>query len=256
MTVREEFLQSFCDSCFQPTRHENCGQIFRSLLEPIRCPYILKETHEICSYCLDLYPKAWHHEERCAFAHQQIHLRAAGWSTPTSAYILRSLRRARFPYHKPLSNLLRVLLLDLHLEGALLIPIPMGSARRRDPWIEIVQAASIDMEGTEILTLLMRKKQRSTRRSVLQVRERIVQQEYTLDESAGLLINQRRVALIDDNVTTGTTMIRAIQLLAQHSPSEIIPVVIERQVSARLLQRCPSPSTLACPYYVCKVGDT
>ncbi len=230
--------------------------MFNSILEPIRCPHVLYDTHEICSCCLDVYPKAWHHLEHCGFARQQVQLRAGGWSTPASTHVLRSLRQVHFPYHEPLVNLLGIFLRGLHLEGALLIPMPMGSAGRRGRWIELVRAASTDIEGAEIFAVVTRKKQHSTRRSAVQIRERIVQQEYRLDESAAPILNQRRVVLIDDNVTTGTTMIHGIQLLKQYHPSEIIPVVIERYVSARLLQRCPPFSTLVCPYYVCKTEDT
>ena len=230
--------------------------MFQSILEPIRCPSELCSTHEICPYCLDLYPKAWHHLERCAFARQQVQLHAGGWSTPASTHILRSLRQAHFPYREPLINLLRTFLRGLHLEGTLFIPMPMGSAGRRERWVELVRAATTGIEGTEILVLITRKKQYSTRRSTVQIRECIVQNEYLLDESAAPIIDQRRVVLIDDNVTTGTTLIGGVQLLKQYHPSEIIPVVIERQVSVRLLQRCPPLPPLVCPHYTRKAGNT
>lgn len=253
ITARSEFVRGFCDSCIRPTRHGGCGQVFRSILEPIRCPTELCGTHEICSYCLELYPNAWHHLERCEFAKQKVQLYAGGWSTPASTHVLRSLRRSHFPYHAPLVNLLCNLLSDLKLEDALLIPIPMSAMGRRNQWDELVRAASTGVQGIEMLSIVTRKKKHSTRRSVVQIRERIVQQEYMLDKLSAPLINQRNVILLDDNVTTGTTMIHGIELLKQYYPSKVIPLALERQISTRLLQRCPAPSLLTCPYYVRKI---
>lgn len=226
--------------------------MFHTLLEPIRCPLPLSETHYVCPYCLDLYPKAGHHLEHCAFAQRHIQLYAAGWSTPTSAYVLRSLRHVHFPYFEALVNLLRHLLHSLQIEGAVLVPIPVGSVGRGNRWQAIIQAATKNLERVETPLILSRKKKHSTRKSVMQIRERIVQQEYFLDESTAPLIHQKRVVLIDDNVTTGTTILGVTQLLEAYQHSEIIPVVIERHISARVLQRCPSPLSLVCPYYSAK----
>src|ERR1700680_1279655 len=91
ITARSEFVHGFCDSCIRPTKHGGCGQVFRSILEPIRCPQELCDTHEICPYCLDLYPKAWHHLEQCGFAQQKVQLNTGGWSTPASTHVLHFL---------------------------------------------------------------------------------------------------------------------------------------------------------------------
>jgi hypothetical protein len=134
--------------------------------------------------------------------------------------------------------------------GAIIIPLPIASRGRTDWWTMIVQAAAAGMEDVTVLPIINRVKAGSTRQSVAQVRRRIVAQEYGIDDAAASLLAGRRVFLLDDNVTTGTTMLHAATLLRRFGPAEVVPAAIERQVSARVLQRCPPPPEPTCPHHL------
>ena len=243
---RGKFVRDFCDTCLQPGWLDGCGSTFRSILEVVRCPEELAETHAICRYCLDLRPQLQKHDDYCVFARERLQLRAGGWSTPVSNSILRSMRQVHFSYEKPVTNLLRILLQEIDINNALLIPIPLG---RTDRWLDIVRAASASIEGMEVLPALRRKKHQSTRRSVAQVRESIAWQEYEADPTLSSRVSGRAVILLDDNVTTGNTIASCASLLRRFEPMEILPLAIERHVSVRVLQRCASPLVETCSYY-------
>jgi predicted amidophosphoribosyltransferase len=247
--ARDEFLYTFCETCFQPEKHEGCGYAFQSIVVPISCPEELLDTHYVCQFCLDLFPRTHHHEKKCVFAMQYLKLRAGGWSTPTSNKVLQSIRRQGFSYYNPMINLIRILLSEINIDDAILVPIPMGSTRQKDLWFEMVREASPTTKNIEFVPIVSRKKQFSTRKSLAQVRKRIVQSEYQIDEKSASIIKDRPVVLFDDNVTTGTTMAAIASLLQQFNPGEIIPVAIERHVSARVLQRCPQSLLITCPHY-------
>jgi predicted amidophosphoribosyltransferase len=112
-----------------------------------------------------------------------------------------------------------------------------------------VHTAATGLEGTNFLPIIGRVKAASTRQSVAQVRRRIAEAEYRIDESVASLLAGRRVFVLDDNVTTGTTMLHAATLLRRLGPAAIVPVAIERHVSARVLQRCPSTPEALCRSY-------
>lgn len=249
---REKFLRDFCDTCLQPTGLEGCGSTFRSILEPISCPAELVETHIICPFCLDLRPRSQYHDEHCIFAQRGLQLQAGGWSTPFSNNILRSIRQSTFRYRNPLINLIRILLLELNIEDATIVPVPVESAGRTDRWIEMLQASCMNIPRISVIPLFVRKKLQSTRKNVTQIRERIVQQEYEVDIGLIGSVRDRRIILLDDNVTTGKTMTHCTSLLQQLGPRDIIPLTIERHVSVRTLQRCTSLGVETCPFYVYK----
>jgi len=249
---RGKFLRDYCDSCQKPIYLDGCGSTFRSVLQPIECPSELAGTHTLCPFCLDLHPRVQRSGEHCIFAQRQLQLRAGGWSTLLSNNLLRSLRSPSFLYYEPFINLLHILLLELAVEDAVIVPIPLGSARGTDLWLEIVHSSTRGIENVEVLSLLVRKKQHSTRKNVAQIRERIAHQEYNIDDALVHHIKDRLVILLDDNVTTGNTILHCSSLIQQHKPKGIIPLVIERHISARLLQRCTSPVIDTCQYYMRK----
>lgn len=196
---RGKFLRDYCDSCQKPIYLDGCGSTFRSVLEPIECPSELADTHALCPFCLDLYPRIQRNGEHCIFAQKQLRLRAGGWSTPLSNNLLKSLRSPSFLYYEPFINLLHILLLELAVKDAVIVPIPLGSTRGTDRWLEIVRASIREIENVDVLPLLVRKKQYSTRKNGAQIRERIAQQEYNIDEALMYHIKDRLIILLDDN---------------------------------------------------------
>jgi predicted amidophosphoribosyltransferase len=250
VSKREDFIHSFCDTCLKPSDHGGCGQRFRQILEPIRCPSELLGTHDICPFCLDIYSRSRRHEQFCPFAQANLRLRAGGWATRASTMVLRSIRQAASPYREPLVNLIGVLLAEIRAENSIIIPLPMGSARQGDRWIKMVLDASKFVQGAEVVPLIRRNKQQSTRKSVAQVRAKIAQGEYDVDELSGQKILNRRVVLLDDNVTTGNTITNCAGLLEAYKPEQINLLTVDRTVPARALQRCPEPKSLLCQYYL------
>jgi predicted amidophosphoribosyltransferase len=229
--------------------------VFQSILEPIHCPEELHETHELCRFCLGLHPRIYQHQERCKFAQQNLVLNAGGWSTPASAMVLRSIRRNRSPYRQPVANLIHALLQELQVEQPVIVPMPMGSGSRdtgvmRDPWLAIVRSATTGISDAEIAPAIVRDKHQSVRQSLYQARRQIAHSEFGVEETLTAALSGRNVILLDDNVTTGATMIRCANLIQQFAPSRLTLLTVERNADARLLQRCPNPECIECEFYV------
>lgn len=256
INTRDEFLHAFCDTCIKPVHHFGCGETFKAILEPIQCPDELIETHIICPFCTDLYPRDQDHETKCLFAQEQLFLHAGGWTTYTSARMWLGMRHGRFRYRHPVSNLIRILLYSVGAEGDIIIPVPVSTAGKTDWWLTYINDAVAGFESTLILPTLSREKHQSIRTSFAQVRSRIVEDEFSVNEVMASTITDHRVILIDDNVTTGTTMIHCARLIKPFGPAEIVPVTIERYISPRVQQRCPKASINACDVYVPKKHNT
>lgn len=171
--------------------------------------------------------------------------------TPASDEMRRSIRQASFPYRKPLTNLIRDLLKEIQAERSVVAPLPMGSPGKVNRWLQIVTDAAEGIEGVQVLPLIKRDKSRSARKSVAQERARIAQEEYSLDvEVAARVPAGTRIILLDDNVTSGETIIRCVDLVHALKPRSTHPLTIDRALSGRALQRLPAPLDLACPYFV------
>lgn len=247
---REEFLQQYCDDCAKPLDHLGCGNRFRQIFEPVACPDVLESSHSVCPFCLDLVAKKSRHEEFCLFAKHELRLHVAGWATPASTRVLRSLRQSKSPYTVPLSNLIAELLAEFNLQNIALVPIPLGSAPVAKQWLETLETAAASSKGNEVVSLISREKKHSTRKNVAQIRYKIATEEYQLSENCADFLKDQRVILLDDNVTTGNTIIRCAEMLLDCGPSELFLLTLDRTVSARALQRCPIPPELSCPYKI------
>lgn len=247
---REAFLHQYCDDCAKPVNHIGCGSKFKQAFEPVRCPAVLESSHEVCPFCLDLFAKKYRHNQYCLFAKHKIQLHAAGWATPASTRVLRSLRQSKCPYVFPLSNLINELFTELKLQNVIVVPIPLGNTTAWKQWRETVADAISSLEGNEIIPVISREKHNSTRQSVAQIRHKIASEEYQLlDDRTGSL-KDRRVVLLDDNVTTGNTIVQCAEMIVDCNPSEIFLLTLDRTVGPRALQRCEIPSELHCPYKI------
>ena len=247
---REEFLHQYCDDCAKPANHQGCGSKFKQIFEPVRCPAILESSHDVCPFCLDLFAKKYRHNQFCLFTKHKVQLHVAGWATPASTQVLRSLRQAKCPYTIPLSNLITELFTELNLRNVKVVPIPLGNTAARKQWREIIANAVCSLEGNEVVPAINREKQHSTRKSVAQIRYKIAREEYQLSKDYADSLKDRRVVLIDDNVTTGNTIVRCAEMLLECNPSEVFLLTLDRTIGPRALQRCDIPSELHCPYKI------
>lgn len=245
---REVFLGQYCDACAKPDNHQVCGKMFKQIFEPIVCPTILQASHEICLFCLNLFSKQQKHIQFCAFERSNIHLYAAGWATPASSYVLSLLRKLKNPYEAPLRNLITELFKIFKLQDVVVVPIPLGNKTAWQRWIETLKLSVSSLENVQVVPAIDREKHYSTRKSVAQVRQKIASEEYKVSKNCADVLKHKRVVLLDDNVTTGNTIIRCAELLTVGNPSEIFALTLDRTIGPRVLQRCEVPSELICPY--------
>ncbi|MGC2237993.1 MAG: phosphoribosyltransferase [Pyrinomonadaceae bacterium] len=245
---RENFLHQYCDNCIKPINHKGCGSRFKQIFEPIRCPDSLIATHAVCQYCLDLYAKKYRHESTCLFAKLGLRLQACGWATPASTQVLKSIKQKNNAYFKPLQNLIVNLLEEFNLKNVVIVPIPLGKMPVWKTWKDFLQNLAMSVEGVEVCPLINRDKQHSTRKSVAQIRAQIAREEYEISPSSTELLKDRKVVLLDDNVTTGHTMVRCAEMLLSYKPSSLFLLSLDRTISARVLQRCPVSKPLECEF--------
>lgn len=247
---REEFLHEYCDACAKPVNHQGCGNRFKQIFEPASCPVDLESSHEICPFCLDLFAKNQRHAQFCLFTKHKIPLHVAGWATPASTQVLRSIRKSNSPYMVPLGNLIAELFVEFSLQDVAVVPIPLGNTTTWKQWREVLDNGVSSLEGNEVIPLINREKQQSTRKSVAQIRHKIASEEYKLSDDYADSLKGRRVVLLDDNVTTGNTIIRCTEMLLECKPSEVFLLTLDRTISPRALQRCRISSDLHCPYKI------
>lgn len=175
---------------------------------------------------------------------------AGGWVTPASYEVRQSIRKAAFRYRKPLANLVRSLLREAGAEGSVIAPVPMGSPGRGDRWQQIARDAVEGIAGASVVPIIKRNKQQSTRKSVAQERARIALKEYEIDETIAVSVREKTpVIVLDDNVTSGETMVRCVELIRSLGLGTVQPLSMDRAASGRALQRCPSVSELYCSYF-------
>lgn len=247
--TREDFLHKYCDDCVTPSNHLGCGAKFTQIFEPVKCPAILQSSHEICLFCLDLIAKKSRHHQFCLFAKHKIKLHVAGWATPASTRVLRSLRKSNSPYLVPLSNLITNLFTELDFKNAVVVPIPLGSKSSWEQWQNTIKNSLFSL-GNDVIPLIIRDKQVSTRKNVAQIRHKIANEEYKLSENCVNFLKNRRVVLLDDNVTTGNTIIRCAEMLSNCNPKEIFLFTFDRTISPRAMQRWEIPPVLHCQYKI------
>jgi predicted amidophosphoribosyltransferase len=82
---------------------------------------------------------------------------------------------------------------------------------------------------------------------VAQQRARIAQNEYYLIDNAAVLVGGKDVILIDDRVTTGHTLAGVARLLRKVGACAVTPLVLDRTISARVLQRA-GRQPVVCPH--------
>ena len=219
-----------------------------ALATPPSLPSNLRQTHAICAACLNVHRADADHTSACLFRQASITLTASGWNSGITEALRTDLRAT-----SPRATLLWVrvfrILLSPHLTntGVAIVPVPMSNSLGSMDLAFVARQVAEEL-SVAVLEVLQRRKRSSTRASVAQRREAIVREEYSIIESqAGKLIGQR-VMLLDDVVTTGHTVTGLARMLKAAGARQVLPVVLDRTVSPRLLQRLSVRAPDHCPH--------
>ncbi|MGH8544370.1 MAG: ComF family protein, partial [Gammaproteobacteria bacterium] len=129
-----------------------------------------------------------------------------------------------------------------------MVPVPMASSRGRLSGLTRLVRGLGERLGITVVEAVERKKSGSTRGSVAQKRDRIVQEEYSIVASRLPEVAGREVLLIDDVITTGHTISGVARLLLSAGAAAVLPIALDRTASQRLLQRLASVAPDHCPH--------
>ena len=209
------------------------------VLYPTQLPPALRESHRVCPACLAPHPFGKHQEQHCNLGRAGLHVSAVGWSSRTSEALRHDLRKADSVAMPLLEKLLQPLVEECvrSLTRPVLVAVPT-SGRGGDPLADIGAAVAATI-GIFDVRAVSRDKRESTRSAVAQKRRMIVEDEYSVvgpEEIAG-----RQVILMDDLLVTGITLVGLARKLLEVGADGVIPVVLERHVSARFGQRLDHP---------------
>lgn len=210
-------------------------QIAKSLLYAIHLPTGYENSHRICVSCSSPRQLNDSHDRRCVFLRGCLSLVVAGWASAESEWIRTEIRQSGSVWRGVVANIFADLVHHIPARDPVLVPIPM-SGKKGDPLWEITTQVA-DRLCLLPMRVLERRKCRSTRASVAEVRRQIVDEEYRLLEEAKARIIDRDVVLLDDTVTTGFTMAGVAEKLSRSGARNIFPVCMDRSISPRFRQR-------------------
>lgn len=131
-----------------------------------------------------------------------------------------------------LGDRMRGVAADLGVTIDLLVPVPLHPSRERERGFN---QAELLARGMALPICLALKRKRATPPQVASsgaARRANVREAFAL-RSAARHVRDRRVALVDDVLTTGATLAAAADALALASPSEIVAVTAARAALAR-----------------------
>jgi predicted amidophosphoribosyltransferase len=98
----------------------------------------------------------------------------------------------------------------------------------------------------DVARVVSREWRGSARLSGQVARRRMAEDQYRIVCRTGIL--ERKIILVDDNVTTGETMSTIARKLLSSGATEILPVTIDRTISTRLSQRLTEWRPLGCAH--------
>lgn len=247
MRLHDKFLEDNCERCKLKSLSDNCGTFFRNILQSPTIPESVYESHYLCDFCQDLV--SFNSIHTCQFKEKGLRLNTGGWATYGSKKVLRTLRWKKSPYYYPLRNLLRKELGQLiQSDNSIIVPVPIGSNSTKNCWEALFEFLKQN-DNYNVVSAIKRNKERSTRKSVLQDRLKIASKEYYIDQLYVEDILGRDVLIIDDNVTTGTTLCHCAELIRSASPRTITLYSIERFIPSRILLRLGKPDEVGCPLF-------
>ena len=225
-----------CEDCRLLAQLPEGSQIARQLLYRPVVPTGYEPTHAVCQACLGLRRLNDRHTETCVLARAGLRLSSGGWATPYSEALRADLRSHSSKWVAVSANIVASVMEQGLPPRAVIVPVPTASEARGCPGLSEVARQVGRRTGLPVLNALLRKKRRSTRRSVAQVRRQIIEEEYLVDRTLSRTLHEANVVLVDDTVTTGLTLTGTAALLRAVGASQVLPVTIDRTISARLNQ--------------------
>ncbi|WP_414640750.1 phosphoribosyltransferase family protein [Archangium sp.] len=246
-----------CAECFAALSALDDASLARAVATPVTLPAAFIGTHTVCHSCQSVRRVGDAHEAYCALHATGLVLSVVGWASGTSEALRDDLRRVRSRTNVLVSRLLAIAARDAlrmsrggiyNAVDTVVAHIPMSGATGADVFASVAANVAVQLGLPFIEGLLARDKRRSTRGSVAEARARIASNEYRVVPEPGTRVVGRRIVLLDDTVTTGHTMAGVAHMLRESGALEVLPVVLDRVVSARLLQRVTQRAADRCPH--------
>jgi predicted amidophosphoribosyltransferase len=261
--ARAHFDARLCPPCLNALLAMPATAVGADIVTPPAVPRALSDSHALCTACLGLHAVNDTHERDCPLLGAGLRLIALGWTSGLSEAIRLDLR-TRNP--RSLDLVVRVLTdvireaLPLEVSNLAAAPHPETPTARLTPAVLVPVPTSGPVDGTARLTerlgqalglpvisAVTRHKRLSTRGSVASARRRIAQCEYRASDAVGEVAG-RIVLLVDDMVTTGHTLTGIAKLLTAAGAVAVKPVVLDRVVSVRTLQRADNRAPDTCQH--------
>lgn len=223
-------LPCSCALCAQNSQALLCAGCLQQYFgqSPARCrqcavPLLKQEVHAICGDCLSTPP---------AFGHSIV---AVDYSAPLDQLVL----ALKFGHRLALAGLFADSLRDAILRAAplslpdILCPVPLGRQRLLERGfnqsLEIAKPLSEHL-GIHLQPDLLRRTRDTAQQSSLHPddRHKNVRNAFTLNDATVELIHGKHIALVDDVMTTGTTLNEIAGLLKRFGAASVSNYVFAR----------------------------
>lgn len=219
---------AFCEECrkqWEYAKIENCSTCFQSAIDCTCMPKLLSDSGALCLRKLFFY-----HPER----YKEVSNRLVYFIKRHQTYrVFCHLAKDWMPQ---LAEELQTLGIENKAEECLLVSLPRGWTARShygfDQSDRLCRALS-DVTGIPYLSLIRRKmggveqKKLKQRERLRNMKRRLILRKKRLEKS-GVELSKRTVILVDDLVTTGTTMAAAISILRRAGVRRVICLSIAK----------------------------
>lgn len=248
------FARVICAACLKELSELGDTDLAQAIATIPHVPRTLQSTHSICPACLSLHLLSQPHANRCPLYQAGLTLSSIGWASGITNALREDLRRAR-PIAGALTSRLLAMASQRGIRRAGREPsevvitfVPTRGTGDNDPLGKVAVEVSQTLK-TELLPDAFAKwGSDSTRASVAERRARIARDNYTLAGEVKTAIKKRTILLLDDTVTTGNTLATLSQVLSSSGAAEVLPVSLDRTISARVLQRADTRAPDSCPH--------
>jgi predicted amidophosphoribosyltransferase len=240
-----------CPACLARLEALPASEVLAAIATPPSLPSDLQQSHQLCASCLSVHRIDAAHDRLCVFRMAGIVLSVAGWTSGIAEALRADLRSSASHATVLLTRIFRILVRPYLAEdssGIAIVPVPTANSKGGSRDLGFVARQVADEMALPVVDVFQRTKRTSTRASVAQKREAIVREEYSIISAHSPEVAGRRIVLLDDVVTTGHTMSGLAHKLTALGAREILPIALDRTVSARLLQRLPSVAPDRCPH--------
>ncbi len=220
-----------------------CGDVLDRPLDGAVCPRcwgrVARFTPPLCVACGEPLPSprvAAVSRQRCAVCSVQLGAiaaaRAVGPFDGTLVDVVHALKYARRPsVAGPLAHLMRLAAADLLPDVDLLVPVPLHRRREQERGFNQAEALARAL-GPPVCLALTRLHHTPPQVGLSGAgRHDNVRRAFALAPASARL-RGRRVALVDDVLTTGATLAACAEVLLQAAPLRIVAVTAARAASA------------------------